>query len=134
MTMRIALIDDSETNLAVLRRMTLKALAEPCECQTFNQSQDALAHLTSQGADLVIVDYSMPTLTGTEFIKRLRTSPLHASTPILMVTGSLEAAVRKRALEVGATEVLTKPVNAFVYQDTIRRMLGRNEVAVKPAA
>lgn len=134
MTVRIVLIDDSETNLAVLRSLTLKALPGQCTCDVFKQSEEALDHLMLGAADLVIVDYSMPKMTGVEIIKRLRASPQHALTPVIMVTGSMETAVRKRALEVGATDFLTKPLNAGAYQDLIRRTLVKGAAPLEPAA
>ncbi|MBS0241976.1 MAG: response regulator [Proteobacteria bacterium] len=108
--MKIVLIDDSATNLIVLRNLCSKITGS--EIVAFDDSEKALEHLLTDDAALIILDYSMPKITGVEVVKRLRASPRHSMTPIVMVTGSPEQAVRRRALEVGVTDFLVKPIKA----------------------
>ena len=106
--MKIVVIDDSQTNLVILRGLVAKLM--DANCFAFNDSERAIEHLMTNEADVIVVDYSMPKITGVELIKRMRASPRHSSTPIIMVTSSAEVAVRRRAIEVGATAFLTKPL------------------------
>lgn len=106
--MQIVVIDDSPTNLVVLRSLAAK-ITDSC-CLSFSDSERAIEHLLNNATDVIIVDYSMPRITGIELIKQMRASSKNAATPIIMVTGSTEIAVRRRAIEVGATAFLNKPV------------------------
>lgn len=108
--MKIVLIDDSSTNLIILRTLCRKLPgAEPF---AFTSSEAAIEYLMANDVGAIVVDYSMPQITGMELVKRMRTSHRHRHTPIIMVTGSTELAVRQRAQEVGVTQYLTKPVRA----------------------
>jgi CheY-like chemotaxis protein len=119
--MKIIVIDDSQTTLAVLSALCAKV----CDCQTvaFADSRAAIEYLGVTPADLVLVDYSMPGVTGTEFIKRLRATARNRHTPVVMVTSSREELIRKRALEVGAVAVLNKPVDRTALGQVIRDAL-----------
>jgi putative two-component system response regulator len=119
--MKIVVIDDSQTTVAVLGALCAKA----CDCQTvtFTESRSAVEYLGGTRADLILVDYSMPGITGTDVIKRARATTLNKSTPVVMITSSREDLVRRRALEVGAVAVLNKPVNAKALNKVIRDAL-----------
>ncbi len=119
--MKIIVIDDSQTTLAVLSALCAKV----CDCQTvtFTESRSAIEYLGVTPADLVLVDYSMPGVTGTEFIKRLRATARNRHTPVVMVTSSREELIRQRALEVGAVAVLNKPVDMTALGQVIRDAL-----------
>lgn len=114
--MRIVVIDDSQTNLVVLRALCVKHSAE---CVSFTGPEAAIDYLLENDADAIVVDYSMPGMTGIEMIKRLRASPRHAETPTIMVTSSLELAVRRRAMEVGASAFLNKPLKPAEFQERL---------------
>jgi CheY-like chemotaxis protein len=119
--MKIALIDDSATNLVILRNLCGRLPG--VVCITFTDADQALEHLFANDAAMIILDYSMPKITGIEMIKRLRASPRHVITPIIMVTGSTEMAVRRRAIEVGATDFLVKPIRAGDYIGRLKTLL-----------
>lgn len=119
--MKIALIDDSATTLVVLR--TLCAKACDCETVTFTESKSAIDYLETTAVALIVVDYSMPGVTGTELIKRVRSSSTNAQTPVIMITASVEELVRRRAREVGAAAVLHKPVDPRAFHQILRESL-----------
>jgi PleD family two-component response regulator len=120
--MEIVIIDDSATTLAILRSLCAKV--QDATTRGFSDPVEALEYLQTHPVGLVIADYSMPRLTGVEIIKQLRASPLHTLTPILMVSGSTERAVHNRAFEVGATEFVSKPVNAKELKACVLKHLG----------
>lgn len=60
---------------------------------------------------LIILDLNMPRLNGFEALQQLRHSPLYASVPVVILTTSTQAADRKQAFGLGASEFLTKPLN-----------------------
>lgn len=126
--MSIAIVDDSATNLVVLK--CLSAAAGMSDVKTFTSAVHALDTLEDVQCDLIIVDYSMPDCDGIEFIKRLRNGKLNAETPVIMVTHSAERDVRLRALEVGATDFLNKPVDPAEFKARVRNLARRHEANV----
>jgi two-component system, response regulator RpfG len=117
----IVIVDDSPTNLAVLK--SLSAKVHNGEAKSFADSRVAAEFLKETPAELIVVDYSMPRLNGVDFIREVRASAANAETPIVMVTQSSDEAVRTAALAAGATDFLNKPVNAIEFKERIKYLL-----------
>jgi putative two-component system response regulator len=130
--MAVVIVDDSVTNLVVLK--SLMASVRSSEIVTFSDSEKAAQYLATHGSDLIIVDYSMPKMNGIEFISTVRRQPHHAETPIVMVTQQSDREVRMRALDVGATDFLSKPVDPSEFKARARNLLKLHGVTLnKPA-
>lgn len=130
--MSIIIVDDSVTNLAVLK--CLSAAAGRPDAQSYSNAVTALDALSRGPADVVVVDYSMPDLDGITFIERLRAMPHHAETPVIMVTHSADREVRVRALDAGATDFLNKPVDPAEFKARIRNLLRLTEARLAASA
>ncbi len=78
--------------------------------ETASDGVEALTKL-ALGIDLVLLDLDMPNMDGFEVTKRIREHPTHGLVPIIVITGSDKEAWYPRALEVGANDVLGKPIN-----------------------
>jgi DNA-binding response OmpR family regulator len=84
----------------------------------------ALAMLSAEPPELVILDWMLPKLDGLEVLKRLRqTSPI----PVLMLTARAEEVDRVIGLEVGADDYLTKPFSMRELVARVRALLRRQE-------
>lgn len=105
--MRIFLIDDSRSMIAAMQ-LALASL-EGVRVTAFLEPRDALKHLVSDHPDLILVDYSMPIMTGIDVIREVRATPETASVPVIMVTSNTESGLKMAAMEAGATEFLNKP-------------------------
>ena len=68
-----------------------------------------LALLTERGADLILVDQTMPRMDGVAFVERARAAGSVAR--IALITGRGDARTREAALAAGADAVLMKPVS-----------------------
>ncbi len=121
---RIAIIDDSEINLTLLKALVAKLGG--CEALLFQESCQGLQWCSDNLPDLVIVDYMMPKLDGLDFVQRLRQVSGRDQLPILMITANDNREVRYRALEIGATDFLTKPVDRMEFSARVRNMLALN--------
>jgi putative two-component system response regulator len=120
--MQIVIVDDVEANLLLLRHfISLQEGAH--DVQAFTDAQQALDFCQLTAPDLVITDYMMPGLDGIEFIRRLRATPARGEVPVLMVTANDEIDVRHRALEAGANDFLTKPLDKVEFRARLRNML-----------
>jgi response regulator RpfG family c-di-GMP phosphodiesterase len=121
MAMTIVVIDDTLANLTLTSAMVNRI--EGGRAVPFSDPSKALAFCTSTTPDLVIVDYMMPQMDGLEFIERLRKHAGLEELPILMITSETEREVRYRALELGATDFLQKPLDKVEFQARIRNAL-----------
>ncbi len=120
--MNIAIVEDTPVNLMLMRSL-ISRLDGELACQTFSDPVLGLAWVSEHKPDLIIVDYMMPDLDGIEFIRRCRRDPALRDQPILMVTAAAEKEVRYAALEAGATDFLTKPIDRNEFNPRVRNML-----------
>jgi putative two-component system response regulator len=130
--MNVAIIDDTPINLALMQ--ALVGRVEGCSSETFTDPVAALNACITEQPDLVIVDYMMPDLDGLEFIRRFRSAPERTDIPILMVTAAHEKEVRYEALDCGATDFLSKPIDKNEFVPRVRNMLGLRRHAVMLAS
>ncbi len=121
MTYRVLMIDDVDVNLKLLELM-LKRMGH-CEAVKFTNSKQGLAWAKDHEADLIIVDYMMPELNGMDFIVQLRAIPGRQDVPILMITANDQKQIRYRALDAGATDFLTKPVDSIEFMARASNLL-----------
>jgi putative two-component system response regulator len=81
------------------------------EVETATDGFEAMSKL-ALGIDLVLLDINMPNMDGFEVVSRIRANPEHSLIPVIMVTGLDRETWFPRALEVGANDVISKPINA----------------------
>jgi response regulator RpfG family c-di-GMP phosphodiesterase len=118
---KVLIVDDSDINLAVYRGMLSRV--EDIEIVSHTSPVHALKWASEHSADVVVVDYHMPELDGLSFIERLRAMPKSERSLIVMVTADAELDVRHRALEKGAHDFLTKPIDRVEFTARMRNLL-----------
>jgi DNA-binding response OmpR family regulator len=79
--------------------------------ETATDGDEALRKVQSFGPDLLLLDIMMPKISGFEVCKRLKANPATQSIVILMVTALDQPHDIDRAVEAGANDFLTKPIN-----------------------
>lgn len=121
----IVIIDDTEINVLVMEALVGKIAN--CRAVPFSDPVLALDWCRANDPDLIVVDYMMPGLDGIEFIRLLRAEAGKSHTPMLMVTADHQKEVRYRALETGATDFLTKPLDSIEFVSRVRNMLALRE-------
>lgn len=129
MTHRVLIVDDTEINLILFDALVRKI--GNCETTTYASSPDGLNWALTHDVDLVIVDYMMPELDGLEFIRLLRLAPGRENVPILMITANDQKQIRYRALDIGATDFLTKPVDKIEFLARAQNMLALSDARRK---
>ncbi len=117
----VLIIDDTEINLILFAALVKKL--DDCIPHTFARARDALSWSQDHIPDLVIVDYMMPDLDGLEFIRLMREIPGRESVPVVMITANDQKQLRYRALDIGANDFLTKPVDKVEFLARSRNML-----------
>ena len=76
---------------------------------TARNGTEALEQIRRQPPDAVLLDLSMPRLTGWDLLKILRAEPATARLPVVVITGHVGPGVERDVLEAGADRFLTKP-------------------------
>jgi putative two-component system response regulator len=119
--MKVVIIDDAQMNVTLLQHLVRK-LPE-CESICFTDPVLGLKWCLENELDLMIVDYMMPVLSGTELVKQFRAITQNADIPVLMVTANYETEVRHQALQAGVTDFLNKPLDNIEFLARTRNML-----------
>lgn len=74
--------------------------------------------------DLIMLDIGLPGGDGIVTLARLRNLAETATTPVIISTSRVDAAVEKKVRQLGADGFLPKPVEAEVLLDTVARLTG----------
>jgi DNA-binding response OmpR family regulator len=72
---------------------------------------------------VVVLDVTMPELNGYQTCRQLK--KLRADLPVIILTGKTDSADRFWALECGADEFMTKPIDPAVVHQKIAQLLGQ---------
>ena len=129
MTQRVLIVDDTEINLLILGQLVNRL--PQAKAHGFSDPVSALEFARHTPVDVVVVDFMMPGMDGLEFISTYRQIPGAESTPVLMVTANEERAVRYRAVDSGAADFLSKPVDHLEFIARARNMLKLSDATRK---
>jgi CheY-like chemotaxis protein len=88
-----------------------------------SDGHEALRRARESRPDLIILDLHMPGLDGFGVIQELRRDPQFAETPIVALTASAMQGDRERALSIGFTGYITKPIRLTLLRDEVERLL-----------
>jgi two-component system cell cycle response regulator len=120
MSARILVVDDQELNRKVLKA---KLSAEYYAVQLAGSGAEALVKAQTEPPDIVLLDVMMPDMDGYLVCAQLKRDPKTAHIPVLMVTALDGRDARVRALESGADDYLTKPVDDAQLFARLRNLL-----------
>lgn len=118
----ILIVDDQTTSLKIMRKLVTKLDYEK-RVHCFTDPVAALDWTKQNACDLVIADLRMPVMTGIELTRWFRKLPGCDDIPVVIVTVAEDRQSRYSALQAGATDFLTKPVDHIEFQSRCRNLL-----------
>ena len=114
---RILIVDDDPTAILILQN----ALEGLGETRTASGGAEALAQVEKGGIDLVLLDALMPSLDGFTTCGLLQKD--HPELPVIFVTVVSDYASEVRALDAGAVDFISKPIDPFAFVDQVAAYL-----------
>ena len=93
------------------------------EVHTFTSGKDAMHYMTDHSADLVLLDYDMPNMTGYEVLMGIRASKHNSKTPVIFITAQTNERMKVEMIERGASDYICKPINSSVLHERIKKQL-----------
>jgi two-component system response regulator RpfG len=116
------IVDDRGTARSLLEGLA-RSIEPGLRVESFAEPQAALERAAQHTPDLIISDYRMPGMDGVEFTRRLRAMPRLEEVPIVIVTVVEDRQIRYQALESGATDFLTRPIDPQECRARCRNLL-----------
>lgn len=121
--MKIFLAEDNEDNYLVVKS-NLRKLNTAVELIWAEDGKIAIDMLENiDDIDLFLIDIEMPNINGIELTKWIRTQEKFADTPVVAVTASVFAEMKKMYLEKGFDHILEKPFSRKELLETIQRII-----------
>ncbi len=127
---RILIVDDQSTNLRIYAQF-VAMMGPEFSAICFHSAVEALAWMETETADLLIVDYRMPEMTGAEFIRKVRDRAVGSHIPAIIITARQDRECRIAALDAGATDFLQSPVSDTEFKERALLLLGQHQKRIE---
>lgn len=115
----IVVVDDQLTILKLIENVLNKLYT----VKIFMSGQKAIDYLLDNPVDLVLLDYTMPGMSGSEILHIMQSNPSTSSIPVIFLTGFINEKIETEMLEGGAMDFITKPFSAPVLLARISNQL-----------
>jgi diguanylate cyclase (GGDEF)-like protein len=127
---RLLIVDDVRDNRVILRRRFERRGFDVVEAES---GLAALEFIAKESFDLVLLDIMMPGIDGIETLKRIRAQKSASALPVIMVTGKTASENMVEALQLGANDYVTKPVDFAVALARVEAQISRKRAEEQAA-
>ena len=117
---KILVVDD---DVAITELMQMLLQMEGHEPTTVNDSLKAVDVAKSVKPDLITLDLMMPGLTGFELCEIMSKDPDFLNTPIVIISAKDDPESKRKALESGAKDYITKPFGTDAFLEAITSLI-----------
>ena len=117
---RILLVEDNELNREMLSRRLVR---RGFQVSFAHDGAQAVVDAVTQLPDLVLMDLSLPVMDGWEATRQIKASPATSHIPIIALTAHAMSGDRERAVQAGANDYDTKPVDIDRLMEKITALL-----------
>ncbi len=118
------LVVDDEPNIV----LSLEFLMQQAgfDVVTAEDGEGALTSVEDSPPDLILLDISLPGISGFDVLEQLRQDPRHARLPIIMLTAHGREVEREKGLALGADDYVTKPFSTQALVEKVKRLLAED--------
>jgi len=116
---RIMIVDDEPINVKVVRKFLESSGFR--NFATTNDATEALGLIEQQSPDLLLLDIMMPQVSGLDILRQLQER--QSSVPVIVLTAADDQRIRQQALDYGAADFLTKPIDVTDLIPRVRNVL-----------
>jgi signal transduction histidine kinase len=128
MRSRVLVVDDSDDDIEMIRRFLADDTTELRGVTDSSQAEQVFAEFEP---DLILLDLHMPQPDGLEILRRIRGArSLLGFLPVLVLTGDVGPVARNNALDLGADDFLTKPLDRLEVVLRVRNLLSTRRLHV----
>ncbi len=118
----VVIVDDQLTGRKILEEL-IRTIDPTLEVESFAEPYEALERISDRVPDLILTDYKMPVMNGVMFTKHVRSIPGCSDVPLIVVTIVEDKRIRYEALDAGATDFLTRPIDQHECRARCRNLL-----------
>ncbi|TAH13676.1 MAG: response regulator [Curvibacter sp.] len=118
---RVLVVEDHPVNQKLVGALLKRFHCHATFCEDGQQSLDTMA---TADFDLVLMDINMPVMDGLAATRGIRAMPSpKGQVPIIVMTADVMNEARQQSLDAGATDFLSKPVNAALFRETMQKYI-----------
>jgi two-component system sensor histidine kinase/response regulator len=130
----VLIVDDNVTNRTILTKMLANWSMSPTAASSGREALRLLRRASARGTPfkLFLVDSNMPDLDGFALVERIKSDPVHAQAPQLLLTSSDRRGDLSRSKEMGVSAYLTKPIRPSDLFDAILMAMGARAAEDRP--
>jgi CheY-like chemotaxis protein len=118
---RILIVEDNPVNL----ELVLQLLEDDYSLLIARDGAEGLAMAVAERPDLILLDLSLPKMSGWEVCQSLREQLGDQAMPVVALTAHAIKGDREKAMETGFDAYLTKPIDEDLLFETVRSFLQR---------
>ena len=125
---KVLIVEDDEMMAAVYKRLFIRE-EDRFICTLEKNAKDALDTLRRERADILILDWDLPGISGLQTLDALRANRPTRLLPVMVVSGRAGIEDRIEALKHGANDYLSKPFDVHELLARLQVLLRRSEIA-----
>jgi two-component system, chemotaxis family, chemotaxis protein CheY len=100
----------------MMRQLIVFALSR-IKNMTVNEADDGIVF------DIILTDINMPIMDGLKLVRKIRSDERHKDVPVIVITTEGSREDRERAMALGASAYITKPIQAPQVIETVKELL-----------
>jgi len=117
----ILVIEDDDVSRTLLQRLLTRRF--PCKVHEARNGREGLNMIRDLKPDLVLLDVMLPELDGVGVLEAMRSDPVFASLPVMIVSSDNDRVAVTKMVELGIQDYLLKPFKADMVTKRVGRML-----------
>ena len=119
---QILVVDDERIERNGIK-MLLRHMQLPCEIAEAANGRDALEYLKDHTADILLTDVKMPFMDGIQLIEECKKDDRNEDMKCVIFSGCSEFDYARKAVRLGVSDYILKPVDPSEFKETITRVI-----------